>query len=166
MITATGPHICPLSGLLWTRQLPAHSPAYLTFARELRSPTDVTNDLKAIVEAENFVPQISPYLKNLANSLSEVREMIEVTQDKRKQVADRLRREPRPYEPGDLVLVTTNTLSSAEKGITAKLSTKRDGPYRIKEKISPTTFEISTIDTTKVVGKYHVSDLAPFKRQE
>lgn len=39
-----------------------YSPAYLTFGRHLRTPDDVNHDLKAIVEKENFIPEITPNL--------------------------------------------------------------------------------------------------------
>ncbi|GBP02818.1 hypothetical protein EVAR_91005_1 [Eumeta japonica] len=46
-----------------------YSPAYLTFGRELRTPTEVNYDLKAIVKAENFIPQKTPHLLKLADTL-------------------------------------------------------------------------------------------------
>lgn len=46
-----------------------YSAAYLTFGRELRTPIEVQNDLKAIVRAEHFVPQKTPHFLRLADTL-------------------------------------------------------------------------------------------------
>ncbi|GFX90566.1 protein NYNRIN [Trichonephila clavipes] len=40
--------------------------ANLQFGREMRTIDDVTNDFRAIIDNENFVPEITPYLKRLA----------------------------------------------------------------------------------------------------
>ncbi|GFT17144.1 40S ribosomal protein SA [Trichonephila clavipes] len=45
--------------------------AYLQFGREMRTIDDVTNDFRAIIDNENFVPEITPYLKRLARISSE-----------------------------------------------------------------------------------------------
>ena len=37
-----------------------YSAAYLTFGRELRTPDEAQRDLRAIVQSENFVPEITP----------------------------------------------------------------------------------------------------------
>ena len=39
-----------------------YSAAYLTFGRELRTPTEVHFDLKAVIQSETFIPQITPFL--------------------------------------------------------------------------------------------------------
>ncbi|GFW17406.1 integrase catalytic domain-containing protein [Trichonephila clavipes] len=57
---------------------------YLQFGREMRTIDDVTNAFRAIIDNENFVPEITPYLKRLARISSEVRERIEEKQDQRK----------------------------------------------------------------------------------
>ncbi|CAH2093702.1 unnamed protein product [Euphydryas editha] len=59
----------------------AHTPAYLTFGRELRSPLSAQTDLRVVVESENFVPQITPYLLKLADTISDTKEHIEHHQE-------------------------------------------------------------------------------------
>ncbi|GFU91958.1 transposon Tf2-6 polyprotein [Trichonephila clavipes] len=51
------------------------------FGREVRTIDDVTNDFQAIIDNENFVPEITPYLKRSAKISSEIRERIEEKQD-------------------------------------------------------------------------------------
>ncbi|GFY25349.1 transposon Tf2-8 polyprotein [Trichonephila clavipes] len=36
--------------------------AFLNFGRELRSPSEVVNDLRVVIQNDNFVPDITPYL--------------------------------------------------------------------------------------------------------
>ncbi|GFV28675.1 transposon Tf2-8 polyprotein [Trichonephila clavipes] len=73
--------------------------AYLQFGREMRTIDDVTNDFRAMIDNENFVPEITPYLKRLARISSEVRERIEEKQDQRKTFYDK-RHSPGPlYHP-------------------------------------------------------------------
>lgn len=84
------------------------SAAYLTFGRELRTPIEIQNDLRAMVSAENFVPQITPHLLRLADALMLAKESEEIMQDGNKIYAD-LKRMPQPkIEAGDKVLVSTH----------------------------------------------------------
>lgn len=137
------------------------TPAFLTFARELRTPFDVHHDIRSILDKENFVPQVTPYLQSFITSLSDIRERVEKSQDIRKEVADGFRQKEPKYKIGDLVLVKTHDLSNASKGITRKFMPRRDGPYKIKQLSSPTTFVIADL-SDKVIGKYHSTDLTPF----
>ncbi|XP_077283285.1 uncharacterized protein LOC143909251 [Arctopsyche grandis] len=130
------------------------SPAYLKFARELRSPLDVHHDLRALLAADNYVPQITPYLKNLADDLIQAKETIEKRQDHSKRYAGQTRRPHPSYQLGDL-------------GRSAKFAPVRDGPYRISKMMSPTTFLLSSIDSPmETVGKYHVKELTPYLARE
>ncbi|CAH2088970.1 unnamed protein product [Euphydryas editha] len=60
------------------------SPAYLSFARELRSPLDVQYDIRSILNKDSFVPQITPYLKKFVESFVAVKERVECEQNRRK----------------------------------------------------------------------------------
>lgn len=143
-----------------------YSAAYLTFARDLRSPDDASNDLRHIVDNDTFLPAITPYLKKIAFTLQEARETVEKTQDIQKTKADRIRRPSENYQPGDKVLVKSHLLSSASKGVNEKLAPKRDGPYRIKRVVTPTTFEIEEVNgDRRLVGKFHSTDLTKFQER-
>lgn len=140
------------------------TPAYLTFAREMRSPTEVTHDIRAILDKNNFVPQITPYLRKFIDSLSAIRERVEIQQDKTKEYADQSRRPAENFQVGNLVLLKSHVLSSALKNITAKFAPRRDGPYKIVEKVSPTTYTLSHVSQpSEILGKYHIQDLTPYK---
>ena len=67
------------------------SAAYLTFGRELRTIDDVENDVKLIVESENFIPEILSYLKKMVVVLKDAKETEKKTQDKNKAYDDQHR---------------------------------------------------------------------------
>ncbi|XP_045768702.1 uncharacterized protein LOC123869746 [Maniola jurtina] len=138
-----------------------HSAAYLTFAREFRSPLDVACDLRAVVEQENYVPQITPYLRDFVERLQEVKWRVERQQDLRKESADKARRPGPTYKEGDLVLLESHRASQAVKGFTSKFAPRREGPYRVSRVISPTTYEVVDGEGTPR-GKYHASLLTPY----
>lgn len=140
------------------------TPAYLTFGRELRSPRDNEVDFRNIVTSENIIPEITPKLVQLAETLIKAREVQEMKEESRKAYVDKHRREQPHYQPGDLVLVTLHPVSKGTQGTTAKFAPRRDGPYVILNKHGPTSFKVaSPNEPTKPIGLYHVSALTPYK---
>ncbi|GFX75422.1 gypsy retrotransposon integrase-like protein 1 [Trichonephila clavipes] len=61
-----------------------HTPAYLLFGRQLRAKDDVVQYFKSIVQTDNLVARITPYLKGFATCTEDIREGIETKQDQRK----------------------------------------------------------------------------------
>lgn len=137
------------------------TPAFLNFGREMRSYTDVTHDFRTIVQEDNFVPIITPYLLKMDEHMETAREYNEQQQDKRKEYADAKRRLHTELQRGDLVLLKNHFVSNAAKGISSKFMPRRDGPYIIRN-CNPNSYEIETRDG-QFVGKYHVSMLTPFR---
>ena len=143
------------------------TPAYLSFGREMRTPLEVHHDLRSVVENENFVAEITPHLKRMADTLKDARERSEGQQDRAKKYADQHRRLSPAYEVGDRVLVDVHTLSRASSSYTSKFAPRRDGPYIIIEKKSPVSYVIAAEDAPhQPLGKYHVSALRPFISRE
>ena len=139
-----------------------HTAAYLQFGRELRTIDDVVHDLKAVLDNDNFVPEITPYLKRLAETSKTIRERVEMKQDRQKYYYDKKRRQAY-FSPGEKVWVNSHPLSSAAKKKTSKFMPKRDGPYLILTQRSPVTYEIASLDRPdQCIGTYHVSALNPF----
>ncbi|GFW19191.1 gag-Pol polyprotein [Trichonephila clavipes] len=95
------------------------TPAYLLFGRELRTVDDVVQDFKSVVHNDNFVAEITPYLKRFATITEDIRERIETKQDQRK--------------------------NSAKNKKTSKFMPKRDGPYLILTQKSPTSYVIASL---------------------
>lgn len=139
------------------------TPAYLTFARELRTPGDATRDLRPIIDNHAFVPQITPFLRTLATTLSQARDNHEKSQDNSKKYADKTRRDVSPFRVNELVLVDTHVLSCAKAGITSKFAPRRDGPYVVLRKVSPTSYQVAATNAPTVpLGTYHVSALVKY----
>lgn len=136
-----------------------HTPAFLTFGRELRAPNDNLYDLRQVVDVENFVPRITPYLRKLTQVLQESKEILTHEQDHVKKISDN-RRVSSNFNIGDKVLVKTHVLSSKQKGISSKFAPKRDGPYLVKEVVTPTTYLLTTCDKDRhEIGRYHARDI-------
>ncbi|KAF9797859.1 hypothetical protein SFRURICE_001462 [Spodoptera frugiperda] len=75
--------------------------------------------------------------------------------------ADRRRRDVTPFRDGDLVLVEAHSASNAAKGFSQKFAPRREGPYRVSQVVSPTTYVV--VDNEgRVKGKYHASALTPY----
>ncbi|GBM32806.1 Gag-Pol polyprotein [Araneus ventricosus] len=163
---------------LWNEQLPAIrfamntakcettgcTAAYLNFARELRTLDDVTTDLRSVIHNDNFVPEFTPYLKRFERNMSQIKENIEKSQDRRKAYADKSRKPSPNFKPGDLVWVKLHPLSKANQSKSAKLMPRKDGPYVILSQKSLTTFVVASCDKPdEPLGAYHVSALTPFQ---
>ena len=142
-------------------QSTGYSAAYLTFGRELRTPANIMHDLRTIVISENFIPEITPRLLQLADILRDAKDNTEVMQKRNQQITNPKRRPDPGYNPGDKVLIKTHILSNARKQISSKLTPKRDGPYTIKSQHGPASYVVQN-DNNINLGIYHTSDLSPF----
>ncbi|KAJ3640349.1 hypothetical protein Zmor_003653 [Zophobas morio] len=141
------------------------SPAYLCFGRELRTPLKVHDDLRAVVESENFVAEITPYLQTISETLKCARKTSERNQDRAKLYADPKRRPGPIYKKGDRVLVDVHALSKADSRYSSKFAPRRDGPYVIIEEVSPVTYVVASPNKLdEPLGKYHTSALRPFEK--
>ncbi|GFW24939.1 transposon Tf2-11 polyprotein [Trichonephila clavipes] len=148
------------------RDTTGHTPAYLLFGRELRTVDDVVQDLKSVVHNDNFVAEITPYLKRFATITEDIRERIETKQDQRKKQYDKNRR-PVYYSPGDKVWVTLHPISSAKNKKASKFMPKRDGPYLILTQKSPTSYVIASLaNPSEPIATYHTSALTPVKDKQ
>lgn len=140
-----------------------YTAAYLTFGRELRTVDDVNRDLRTIVQSENFVPEITPHLLLLADTLKHSQEVSEGLQDKNRVYSDPKRRHSPKYQIGDLVMVATHCLSKTAQEFSAKLAPRRDGPYQVIKRHGSTSYEIAhpdNLDTS--LGVFHTSALTRY----
>lgn len=138
--------------------------AYLMFGRELRTTDDIAHDFRSVVENDNFIPEITPYLKKFAEFTKQIRDRIEESQDHHKLYADARRAKAPSLQQGSKVWVTTHPLSNADKNRTSKFMPRRDGPYTILSQRSPVTYTLATCDNPfSPIGNYHVSALRPYE---
>ena len=100
---------------------------------------------------ENFVPEITPKLLLMADTLREARGRRETQQDKVKEDVDKHRRPGPSYITGDKVLLETHTLSKANEGISSKLAPRYDGPHTIKKKVGSCSYVIAKNDGSEIV---------------
>ncbi|GFW80491.1 integrase catalytic domain-containing protein [Trichonephila clavipes] len=92
----------------------------------------------------------------------EIREVVEEQHDSRKFYADKKRKAAPAYQPGEHVFVASHPLSNAAHGRSAKLMPRRDGPNVILTQMSPSSYEIASLDNPGVpLGVYHASALIP-----
>ncbi|GFU93985.1 integrase catalytic domain-containing protein [Trichonephila clavipes] len=136
--------------------------AFLNFGRELRTPSEVVNDIRIIIQNDNFVPEITPYLKKFAKFSTQIRQVVEEQQYSKKFYADKKRKAAPTYQPGEHVFVASYPLSNAAQGRSAKLMPHRDGPYVILTQRSPSSYEIASLDNPgEPLGVYHTFALTP-----
>ncbi|XP_075155461.1 uncharacterized protein LOC142228823 [Haematobia irritans] len=144
-------------------QSTGYSASFLSFGREMRTLDDVKHDVRAIIESENFVPEISTYLRTLVNVLRDAKEAEVKAQDRNKTYVDQNRRS-QTFNIGSQVLVTTHVLSNASKGVTSKFCPKRDGPYVITRKIGSCMYEVASLENPNTpLGTYHTSALTSYR---
>lgn len=117
--------------------------------------------MRELVNNDKFVANVTPYLRKLSSALLDARDSQEKAQAIQKKYADEGRRPPPDYHVGDLVLLKTQGLNDTSKGQTPKFNPRRDGPYKISQILSDTTYLLEGENGAKL-GKYHASQLTPF----
>ncbi|GFW39625.1 hypothetical protein TNCV_3187961 [Trichonephila clavipes] len=135
----------------WSEKLP-----FIRFALNT-AKCETTGQTAAFL---NF--EITPYLKKFAKFSTQIREVVEEQQDSRKFYADKKRKAAPAYQPGEHVFVASHPLSNAAQGRSAKLMPRRDGPYVILTRRSPSSYEFASLDNPgEPLGVYHTSALTP-----
>ncbi|GFU53766.1 gag-Pol polyprotein [Trichonephila clavipes] len=81
-------------------ETPGQTADFLNFGRELRTPSEVVNDIRVVIQNDKFVPEITPYLKKFAKLSTQIREVVEEQQESRKFYADKKRKAAPTYQLG------------------------------------------------------------------
>ncbi|GFV89380.1 transposon Tf2-9 polyprotein [Trichonephila clavipes] len=124
----------------------------------------IRHNIRQVIDNDNFVPEITPYLKRFANSILDVKDRVEQKQDCQKENFDRGRRR-KYYKPGDKVWVTIHPISRNNRS--RKFLPKREGPYLILTFRSPVTYEIADpVNPDQALGTYYVSALKDYQEPE
>ncbi|KAL1488083.1 hypothetical protein ABEB36_015451 [Hypothenemus hampei] len=133
----------------------------------MRTLQELRHDFSVIVQTENFIPAITPYLRKLAKVLKEAKNINEGRQDYSQNQLNLHRRDSPKYNPGDRVWVETHPISKAAKGYTAKFAPRRDGPYIILQQLGTNSYEIADPNNPTIrLGTYHSSALREYKNEE
>lgn len=69
------------------------------------------------------------------------------------------------FKPGDRVLIRNHERSSAESRVIKKLFLLYVGPYRVRAKAGPNSYEIEDEETGAFVGVHNVYNLKPFRNK-
>ncbi|GFX16743.1 gag-Pol polyprotein [Trichonephila clavipes] len=139
-----------------------HTPAYLLFGRELRTVDDVVQDFKSVVHNDNFVAEITPYLKRFATITEDIRERIETKQDQRKSNMIKITVQSIILLEIKFGLLYIPSVVQRTRKL-PKFMPKRDGPYLILTPKSPTYVIASLANPSEPIATYHTSALTPVK---
>ncbi|GBO32371.1 hypothetical protein AVEN_22761-1 [Araneus ventricosus] len=140
-----------------------HTAAFLQFGGELGTTDDVTHYLRALIDNDNFVAEITPYLKRFARLTAEIKDHVEQKQDELKTYYDRRRRQVF-YKSGDQVWVTLHPISKSQNKESRKFMPKRERPYLVITNSSPNTFDIADLARPdEVLGTYSSSALRAYE---
>ncbi|XP_071579128.1 uncharacterized protein [Temnothorax nylanderi] len=137
------------------------SPAFVNLGRELIPPNSLRDRGEEVDQVE---PRDPAAWSQRMTELRAIREWVAENMDlaNQKQAANyNLRRRPRRFRVGDLVLRRQHVLSSAAQNIAEKLAPKFQGPLRVKRVISPVVYELAQLNGS-TVGKVHVKDVKPY----
>ncbi|GFX18729.1 transposon Tf2-11 polyprotein [Trichonephila clavipes] len=135
----------------------------IIWKRQLRTSDDIRHDIRQVIDNDNFVPEITPYLKRFANSILDVKDRVEQKQDCQKENFDRRRRR-KYYKPGDNVWVTIHPISRNNRS--RKFMPKRECLYLILTLRLPVTYEIADpANPDQTLGTY-VSAIKDYEEPE
>jgi len=140
------------------------TPSLLNLGRQIQLPFDrnLSNDIS--IENINVQELASTLPTELQHIISWVRDNIAEAQITYKEYYDKFHKEVR-FKIGQKVLVRTHPMSDADKGISAKLEPKWEGPYVIESKITDVSYSVKRLEDN-VVSKRHVSDIKPYFERE
>jgi hypothetical protein len=139
------------------------SPAKLIFGREMIDPMDIMTSVKYSgdeqeVEPQRYVDRLAVRIRNIVKFASENKELAHRI-DKVYYDKHRIEYE---FEIGDLVLVDIHPLSDKAAGVSAKLSKRRDGPYRVETRENRLNYRLVNLtDPTDVVFA-HIAQLTKY----
>lgn len=138
-----------------------YSPAFLVFGHEINlsgegsgylceedlpQPTDATNHLQKLTRLKEVFEEVKGRLRR--------------AHEKNAQRYN-LRRRDQQFQEGQLVWKRNFTQADAAHYKSSKLFLKFVGPYRIKKKISPVTYQLQS-EEGQDIGTWHTSDLKPY----
>ena len=131
------------------------TPFYMTYGYNPRSPTTVET-------VSSNVPAAVAYVQNIAQAVLKAKALMRKAQQRQKAYADSGRRKLK-LSVGQEVLLSTENIRLKSPG-TQKLLPRFIGPFPVKTKIGPVTYELQLPDALKVHPVFHVSLLKPYSK--
>ena len=143
------------------------TPAFLNFGRDLKLPLDLICG-RPTEETPTNLPNnkvIQHYKNNLINNLKTAfniaREHAEIQKLEQKKQYDR-HTTNRQLEVGQLVWVTVPTSYITGHGIGSKMNAPNEGPCKIVEKLSPSTFIVTRLSDNVNLGVINADRIKPY----
>ena len=132
------------------------SPFFLNYGQHPHTPATLLSEepsssLSLEEDAKEFVERMREVLQAASASMQRA-------QDNAKRHYDQ-RRIDHPFKVGDLVFVEGHALPTERRG--SKLSSLRQGPFKIVQQINPVAFRLDTPATWRVHNVFHASFLTP-----
>lgn len=140
------------------------TPAFLMFGRDPRIPLDmiIGDPVQGVTPMTDDQEQIQSYknqlMHNLRVAFNVVREHSEVEKMNQKMKYDK-HTTPRNFKIGDLVWVATPNAQIGDNSIRNKLQAKFQGPCRLMEQLSPSTFLVRRISDHVNLGATNIDRL-------
>lgn len=136
-----------------------YSPAFLNFGRELSACGDGTG----LSEMDQELPTMEDFrdysqkMKDLQKIYQDVMKKLQETHSRNARHYN-LRRRPLHFQEGQLVWKKNFVQSDASRFVSAKLTPRFVGPYKVAKKISSVIYTLED-QNGKSLGNWHVSDL-------
>ncbi len=141
------------------------TPAFLMFGRHLRQPLDLALFPPPTSETPTTTDDRSHYqqrlLADLIPAYHTTRELLDIAHQRQAQHYDQHHRHLQ-FEPGDLVWVTALSGIAMGKWRGKKFSPRREGPYRVLQKLSALTYSLKHTLTGRALTHIHVNRLEPY----
>ncbi|CAF1481864.1 unnamed protein product [Rotaria sordida] len=143
------------------------TPAFLNFGRDLKLPLDLifgepVQDTPTTLPSNKVIQHYkSNLIDNLKKAFNIAREYAEVQKWQQKNQYDRHTTD-RQFEVGQLVWVTVPTGHISGQCVTNKMSAPFQGPCKIIEKISPSTFTVKRLSDNVNLGTVNADRMKPF----
>lgn len=141
------------------------SPAFLMFGRQPRHPLDFNLPPPPSLTTPPTTDDISTYRQRLAADLlpayASTRELLDIAHQRQARQYNQHHRSLQ-FEPGDLVWVTALSGIAMGKWRGKKFSPRREGPYRVVERLSSLIYSLEHTLTHKSLKPIHISRLQPY----
>ncbi|CAF4555940.1 unnamed protein product, partial [Rotaria socialis] len=138
------------------------SPAFLMFGRHPRNGLDLCLPSPTPVDQLPTTDDLSDYRKRLLTDLlpayTATREILDISHQRQASQYNQHHRFIQ-FEPGDLVWVAALSGIAMGKWRGKKLSPRREGPYRVVERLSSLTYSLIHTITNQQLGPIHVNRL-------
>jgi hypothetical protein len=130
-----------------------YSPYFLNYGQHPTFPVNSVNESTG----KSTNASVEELLERLGTTLSEAQEHVEKAQSKQQEQANRHRIE-QEFEVGQQVWLSTADLRLKMK-ITPKLTQRWIGPFTVKRKLSPLTYELDLPPSLSIHPVFHISKL-------